>query len=239
MTTPTKFKFTNLKLKALPAPTDKDQVLYRDTEVQGLGLRITAAGAKSYIVSGRVRGTGKERRYTLGAFELMTCEEARKRAQTIKLQMRDGIDPQIEDKKAAAQSETLREVMDDYIEHKRTKNGPLRPSSKADIRRCVEGTFADWADVPVVSITRDACIKRFRDLSKTAPVQTNQAFRNLRALLNWAREKHATEDGIYPILPINLKWFNCSGHPVKPRRLCIGGVHEQEGTTSIHGGIQG
>jgi integrase len=195
MTTPTKFKFTNMKLK--------DQVFYWDTETQGLGLRITAAGAKSYIVRGRVRGSGKDRRYTLGAFELLTCEEARKRAQTKRLEMLDGVDPQIEKKKAAAQSETLREVMDDYIEHKRTKNGPLRPSSKADIRRCVEGTFADWADEPVVSITRDACIKRFRELSKTAPIQTNQAFRNLRALLNWAREKHATEDGIYPIMPIN------------------------------------
>ncbi|MBN0803051.1 hypothetical protein JTL91_35260, partial [Pseudomonas aeruginosa] len=28
-------------------------------------------------------------------------------------------------------------------------------------------------------------------------------FRNLRALLNWAREKSATADGVYPILPIN------------------------------------
>lgn len=203
MTAPTKFKFTNMKLKALPAPVDKDQVLYRDTEVQGLGLRVTAAGAKSYIVSGRIRGTGQARRVTIGAFELITCEEARKRAQAIKLQMLDGIDPQIEKRKAVAQSETLREVMEDYIEHKRTKHGPLRPSSKDGVRRCVEGAFNDWADKPVANITRDACIKRFRELSKSAPTQTNLAFRNLRALLNWAREKYATEDGVYPILPIN------------------------------------
>src|SRR5690606_32116442 len=196
MTTPTKFKFTNMKLKALPAPVDKDQVLYRDTEVQGLGLRVTAAGAKSYIVSGRIRGTGQARRVTIGAFELITCEEARKRAQAIKLQMLDGIDPQIEKRKAVAQSETLREVMEDYIEHKRTKHGPLRPSSKDGVRRCVEGAFNDWADKPVANITRDACIKRFRELSKSAPTQTNLAFRNLRALLNWAREKYATEDGV-------------------------------------------
>lgn len=199
----TRFKFTNLKVKALPAPTDKDQAFYWDTETQGLGLRITAAGAKSYIVRGRVNGSGKDRRFTLGSAELLSCDEARKRAQVKRLEMLDGLDPQVEKKKVAAQSETLREVMEDYIEHKRTKNGPLRPSSKADIRRCVEGTFSDWADQPVVSISRDACIKRFRELSKTAPVQTNQAFRNLRALLNWAREKNATADGVYPILPIN------------------------------------
>lgn len=201
--TQTRFKFTNLKVKALPAPTDKDQAFYWDTETAGLGLRITAAGAKSYIVRGRVNGSGKDRRFTLGSVELLSCDEARRRAQVKRLEMLDGLDPQVEKKKVAAQSETLREVMEDYIEHKRTKNGPLRPSSKADIRRCVEGTFSDWADEPVASISRDACIKRFRELSKTAPVQTNQAFRNLRALLNWAREKNATADGSYPILPIN------------------------------------
>lgn len=134
----TRFKFTNLKVKALPAPTDKDQAFYWDTETAGLGLRITAAGAKSYIVRGRVNGSGKDRRFTLGSAELLSCDEARKRAQVKRLEMLDGLDPQVEKKKVAAQSETLREVMEDYIEHKRTKNGPLRPSSKADIRRCVD-----------------------------------------------------------------------------------------------------
>src|SRR5690606_21556249 len=42
-----------------------------------------------------------------------------------------------------------------------------------------------------------------RELSKSAPTQANQSFRNLRALLNWAREKNAASDGTYPILPVN------------------------------------
>jgi hypothetical protein len=41
-------------------------------------------------------------------------------------------------------------------------------------------------------------------LSETSPAKTNQAFRNLRALLNWAWEKSATEEGVYTLLPINL-----------------------------------
>ncbi|MGB5235253.1 MAG: Arm DNA-binding domain-containing protein [Candidatus Macondimonas sp.] len=126
----TRFKFTNIKVKALPAPTDKDQVFYWDTETQGLGLRITAAGAKSYFVRGRVNGSGKDRRFTLVSAELLSCDEARKRAQVKRLEMLDGLDPQVEKKKVAPQSETLREVMEDYIEHKRTKNWPLRPSAR-------------------------------------------------------------------------------------------------------------
>lgn len=194
-------KLTNTKVKSLPIPTDKGQVFHWDSETRGFGLRITSAGSKSWIVQGRVHG--KTRRFTLGPFELLAADEARKRAQAKLLEMYDGKDPQVEKRKHKAQSETLREVMEDYIDHKRTKHGPLRPSSKDDIRRCVEGTFSDWADKPVATISRDACIKKFRELSRTAPVQTNQSFRNLRALLNWAREKNATADGTYSILPVN------------------------------------
>lgn len=194
-------KLTNTKVKNLPLPIDKEQHLEWDSETRGFGIRISRSGSKSWIVQGRVYG--KTRRVTLGPFELLSADEARKRAQAKLLEMYDGKDPQVEKKKLKAQGETLREVMEDYIQHKRTKNGALRPSSKDDIRRCVEGTFSDWADKPVATISRDACIKKFRELSKTAPIQTNQSFRNLRALLNWAREKNATADGTYPILPVN------------------------------------
>jgi integrase len=194
-------KLTNTKVKGITKPTDKSQMFYWDGETRGFGLRITSSGAKSWIVQGRVRG--KTRRFTLGPFSLLSCDEARQRAKVKLLEMYDGKDPQLEKRKEKAQSETLREAMEDYLQHKRTKHGPLRPSSKDGIRRCVEVTFSDWADKPVIKITRDSCVKRFRELSKTAPIQTNQAFRNLRALLNWVREKNATADGAYPVLPVN------------------------------------
>lgn len=204
VTTPSKgtaIKLTKSKVEALPVPNDKDQVFYWDSETKGFGLRITANGARSYVVQRPVNG--KTRRFTLGPHGVLTCDAARKRAMEKLLEMMDGINPQTEKKRESAQTETLRDVMTDYLAHKRTKHGPLRPTSKADIEKCVTKTFSSWADKPVVTITRDACIKRFRELSKTAPAQANQAFRNLRALLNWAREKNATSDGNYPILPVN------------------------------------
>lgn len=194
-------KLTKTKVESLPIPTDKDQVFYWDSETKGFGVRVTANGARSYIVQRPVHG--KTRRFTLGPHGVLTCDEARKRAMEKLLEMMDGINPQEQKRKKVAQTETLREVMEDYIEHKRTKHGPLRPTSKADIRTCVVNIFTDWADKPVADITREACIKRFRELSKTAPTTSNKSFRNLRALLNWAREKNSTSDGSYPILPIN------------------------------------
>ncbi|MBZ0330030.1 integrase family protein [Halomonas sp. ANAO-440] len=205
-------KLSKSAVDALPIPA-KGQKLHWCSSLSGFGVRVTATGAKSYVVQGRIKGTGKERRYTIGPCHLLDYAEARKRALDRLSEMHDGKDPQAEKRKRRVQSITLRDVMEDYIENKRTKNGRLRPSSKADIKKCVAKYLADWAEKPVADITRDACIKRFRKLSEAGPVQANQVFRNLRALLNWARETNMAPDGSYPILPINpvTQAFNSKG----------------------------
>ncbi len=213
-----RMKLTKTRVESLPVPAT-GQALYWDTDTRGFGVRLSASGKRSYIAQGRVNG--RTRRFTLGPHGLLTCEKARQRAMATLLDMRDGVDPRARRKASAAHGITLREVMVDYLEHKRTKHGALRPSSKADINRHVSVTFKDWADQPVVNITRDLCVRKFRDLSKTGPAQANQAFRNLRALLNWARESHATPDGDYPILPINpvtAMFRSAQWNPEKPRR---------------------
>lgn len=63
--------------------------------------------------------------------------------------------------------------------------------------------LASWADKPVAKITREACLTRFNELSVRAPGQANQCMVNLRALINHAREMFATDDGDYPLFPVN------------------------------------
>lgn len=198
-----KYSITQKRGSEFPVP-EKGQVIHWD-KTPGLGLRITSAGARSWIVQGYVNG--KSRRFTLGPLMEMKHEDAREEAARIRGEMRKGLNPlaekQKQQKSSEAESVTLREVMEDYIEHKRTKHGPLRPSTKQGIKQNVESEFGSWADKPVATINREAVVKRFRELSKSAPTQTNLAFRNLRALLNWAREKYSTSDGTYTILPLN------------------------------------
>ncbi|WP_237132204.1 tyrosine-type recombinase/integrase [Pseudohongiella sp. O18] len=195
-------KLSNKAVEALPVP-EKGQKFHWCSSLGGFGVRVTAKGYKSYVVQKVVRGTGKEKRFTIGPCHLLDCGEARKRALDRMSEMHDGKDPQTERRQRQAQKLTLRDVMEDYIENKRTKHGPLRPRSKEDIEKCVTKRLADWADKPVVNITRDACAKRFREMSKISPSQANQVFRNLRALCNWARETNMAPDGSYPILPFN------------------------------------
>ena len=209
-------KLTNTSVERFKCPEGKKQAVKWDGETRGLGVRVSADGkTRTYIFQYRVKGTKQERQITIGRHnDPWRVDDARAEALKIKAQMNAGIDPVVEAQRQKdererkkvqdeAQSITLRQVMEHYLEHKRTRHGPLRPASKADIRRHVEINLADWADKSVSGITRDACIARHVVLSERAPGQGNQCFVNLRALLNHAREMFATEDGDYPLLPIN------------------------------------
>lgn len=54
--TTTRFKFTRDAVDAATCSSGKNQALYWDTEQPGLGLRVTAAGAKSFIFESRLGG---------------------------------------------------------------------------------------------------------------------------------------------------------------------------------------
>lgn len=192
-------KLTKSKVEGLPTPVD-GQALYWDDELRGFGVRVTPSGARSYIVQGRV--AGKSRRVTLGAHGRITCDEARKKARAALVALDGGIDPQAEKKRTESLAVTLRDVAEVYCRERRTsKGGELTTATKADILKHVGKSFADWADKPVASITRDMCSVRFSELSAKGPAQANQAFRILRALLNYARESY--RPGGVPILMEN------------------------------------
>ena len=230
-------KLTNTAVERFTCPEGKRQAVLWDSDVRGFGVRVSADGkTRTYFVQYRVKGTKQERQVTIGRHnDPWRVDDARGKANQIKITMLAGVDPVVDAqrqqearaqqaKRDEAHSTTLRQVMDDYIANKRTKHGPLRPATKADIVRHVTVNLKDWADKPVVSITRDACQLKFLQMSKNAPGQANQCFVNLRALLNHAREMHATEDGDYPILAVNpvarmLKLRKLNPEPVRATRI--------------------
>ena len=197
-------------------PPGKRYAFLWDAKVRGLAVRVSADGTtRTYLLQYRVKGSRQERQIKIGRHnDPYRIDQARAKAQALKAEMLGGVDPVIRDqqkadadKKAAvlteAQTITLRQVMEHYLLHKRTRYGELRPASKRDIERHVTVNLADWADDPVSSIKRDACIERFDAISETSPSQAAQCFANLRALLNHARDMFETEDGEYPLLAVN------------------------------------
>jgi integrase len=203
-------KFTKGIIENTPLP-ETGQAFLWDTEVRGFGVRFTPT-ARSYIVQARVKG--RERRVTLGRHGALTLKQARNRALRELSKMSEGVDPVMTKKREQAHAVTLSEVVSAYLKDRRN----LKPSSRADIQKHLDKSFSDWAEKPIAAITRDMVLKRFRELTDRGPAQANQAFRNLRALVNYAIGAYRT-DGV-PTIPENpvkaisdLKIWNY----VKPR----------------------
>jgi integrase len=105
----------------LPESGRKERFI-RDDIVRGLGVRVTASGAKSFIFEGRVKG--RPRRLTLGAWPDLNVVMARERAMEIRTAIARGEDPAA-DSKEARHELTLGELAAAYMErhakpHKRS-----------------------------------------------------------------------------------------------------------------------
>lgn len=200
-------------------PGAKD-TFYWDTEVKGFGIRCTPTGKMTFIVQGRVEGSGKEARITIGAFGVFTVDQARDAAREHLRTMRLGGDPRAIAKQTKAAGVTLQQVADAYVE----RPGKLKDSSKSEITRHVATTFAAWKDKPVVSITEDDVRKRYREMLTKglrgqggAPGQANQAFSVLRALINFAGRQHRQADGTPLILHNPVSALKDDWIVLKPR----------------------
>lgn len=102
------------------------QVLIWDTEVQGFGLRVTPANAKSYILNYRI-STGRERRHTIGRHgSPWTCDAARGEALKLLRGLASGIDP-LDAKSDARAATTVADLIAQYL-----TDGPTElPNKKA------------------------------------------------------------------------------------------------------------
>ena len=121
-------RFTDVGLAKLPAPAKGNKVYYdgADKPVPGFGVRVTAAGHRSFVLTYRTKG-GRERRYTIGdagGAGGWTIGEARIEARRLRKLIDEGGDP-LGDIEAARQAENVRELCD------RFESEHLRPRTRA------------------------------------------------------------------------------------------------------------
>lgn len=209
-----KLSKTNIDEKAKPSPTG--DVLYFDTVTRGFGLRVTPKGVTTFIAQGRVKGTKTDIRVTIGTYGAWTVDDARRRAEELRHQFEDGIDPrevrkqaEIERNKEEAIQITLQDIFDAYSK----RHGKLKPSSEAWTRYYVEKVFVDWKDKPLVSITGEMVKARHNKLvegglkglhpnlqskdkrkTKGAPATANAAMVVLRILIKFANRQFRIDD---------------------------------------------
>ena len=102
-------------------PTNKTSIIW-DQEVKGLGVRVTSAGTKAFILNYRVGG--RERRATLARCSEISLKSARKRAGQELAAIRSGESDPLERRRKAQEAPTMTELIDQFL----TVEGPARIS---------------------------------------------------------------------------------------------------------------
>ena len=108
--------------------------IYYDGALAGFGCRVTATGARAFILNYRTR-SGRERRYTIGPWPEWSVTAARDKAAGIKAKLRDGYDP-LAEIEADRGAKTVADLAERYIEkHLPKKRKSQQQADKSAIAR--------------------------------------------------------------------------------------------------------
>jgi integrase len=183
---------TDTIIRAAKADRNK-RLEITDAKCQGLELRVTGTGAKSFAFQYRSRrGDNKVVRLTLGSYPDLSLATARTMADQHRKAITDGRDPRdekrVEAVKAAAKAEgegrTFDAVADEYLD----KYAKLKKSSWRNDESYLRRPRARWGKLPVSTITDDDAAALLDAIAAEAPVSANRTQSILHTLFRWARE---------------------------------------------------
>jgi hypothetical protein len=175
-------RLTKRTIEAIEPPAS-GQVLYRDADLAGFGLRV---GTKSRVFFAEAQLNRRCVRVTIGKYGPIAPERARKLAMKLLSEMAEGRDPNGERKTKRAAAMTLREAFDDFFARR-----ALAESSKPNYERSVAIYLKDWAYKPISEISRRMVLDRHRKIGQdNGPATANNVMRHLRSVYNFTSAAH-------------------------------------------------
>ena len=196
-------KLTDDIARAETPPPSGNKII-RDTEVRGLGLRITSAGARAWVFE--YETGGRSRRFTIGDLNTFPIGKARKHALTLKAKVRLGEDPQAQRNEvralaAAPKPETFATVAEDFLKRGLEKKG-RSAGYVGDTRRNLQNHVVPrWGTKTLSEIARKDVIAMLDDIAENGtvrlvegkktraaggPIAANRVLAAVRALFNFA-----------------------------------------------------
>ena len=117
-------------IKRLPVPEKGNRITYFPTAVlqgsqvpRGFGVRVTAGGAKSFIINYRIKRD--EYRYTIGSYPDWSALRAVREARNLRQRIDRGENP-LEDRKRLPTTNTVSGLLDEFVERYVEKEAKLR-----------------------------------------------------------------------------------------------------------------
>ena len=208
-------------IERLTCPAGKQQAFMRDSEAPGLRVRVTAAGAKSFVYEAKLNRQTIRR--TIGDVKLWSIEQARTEARRLAVVLDNGQDPreierqQQADKAtakaaAAVQAATVGEVWAVYLEARRPHWGARHHADHVKLVQAggeVSKRGTRGRGVTVAGPLHSLMGLALRDLTapvieawaareaQTRPTSARLAWRCLKAFLSWCAE----QPEYAPVLP--------------------------------------
>ena len=198
-------------IERLVCPAGKLQTFMRDAKAPGLRVRVTAAGAKSYVFEAKLNRQTIRR--TIGNVRAWSIEQARTEARRLAVVLDSGQDPReierqqqadkaVEKAAAAAHAVTLAEAWTVYLEARRPHWGDRHYSEHFLLVKS-GGVASNRAagGVTAPGILHPLMVLPLRDLTapvieawaaretQTRPAAARLAWRCLKAFLGWCAEQ--------------------------------------------------
>ena len=209
-----RIRLTIERIRKLPSPTGTQAVYVFDLDPRNLSVRVTPAGAKSFVLAAKLNRTPL--RITIGSVDVWNLDDARTEARRLQTLIDQGIDPRQEkaDKLAAieAKREATKRIEEPALEawnvylasrpkwsprtlldHQRLSDPGGKPKTRG--RKTGEGnTTQPGALLPLLSrplaqIDGDAVRAWLQVEVARRPTQARNAFVRLRAFLNWCSDR--------------------------------------------------
>ena len=184
-------------IRAMEPPASGNRIEW-DEQERGLGVRITKAGHRAFVL--RYVAQGRERRMTLGDFPTLTLTAARDIARGRKGDVIKGADP-LAAKAAERTAVTLKQAVSRYVEERVPEQ---KARTQAETRRALETHWATLHPLPLATITRGQVATGLSELTKASgPVAANRARAQLSALYRWAIAEGLVE--VNPVVGTNKR----------------------------------
>lgn len=171
---------TDKLVKDLPKPETGNRITY-DGDVRGLGVRVTSAGARSWIFNYRAGRT--ERRMTIGDTTAWTVKKARERANELRRLVDGGQDP-MADRHADRAAPTVNDLADRFVaEHLPKKRASTQDEYSRLLRVHIRPALGKKR---VADLQYGDLEAMHRKIAATAPYAANRALAVTSKMLNLA-----------------------------------------------------
>ena len=187
-------KLSEETIKRLPVPTAGNSISYfAGATIQGakaprgFGVRVTAAGARAFILNYRLRG--REHRFTIGAWPDWSALKAVREARNLRQRVDRGENP-LEDRTQPAETKTVSNVLDDFVtRYVRNNDRPLRSADTIEsaFNRLVKPRIGKLGVYEVRRSHIAEMLDRIED--ENGPVMADRTRAFLRKALSWYAER--------------------------------------------------